>query len=417
MPRSAAYIIVLLAFVKLVGGLLDSDHFGEFMLRGIFLAGAVWLMTKAFGVLEKLGNLASQQTELMVDAYAAQVCGWETHLNALLLVGERAETLKRFLEELHKVANRLEDELDSKAVLRILNRLPTKEIESADMGDTAVAFYIIERLTRLQKKLALPLGDEEINVLAAQAAKNLHKRQPGKDLSEDSEDELTDKERKDLEEAARKEEKEQKKKEEELCKKLVEWRSYDCDRSGQPRHPGIAPAGYRSAERSGSDDLPGVSGTGWAVARSPDHAPPHPVPGRPVRTVGKGIRQTEQAVATLLPSRPLGEGLGVRGLLAATDFFAWSSGQPLTPNPSPQRARGEKCGHRLLRCALRAQLRLSCLFQIKSSRRLLTLARLHSEQTPRMTKVWLAALKPCCRLTSLTSASMAGLWNSIILPH
>src|SRR5438105_3888410 len=44
--------------------------------------------------------------------------------------------------------------------------------------------------------------------------------------------------------------------------------------------------------------------------------------------------------------------------------------------------------------------------------RLVMRARLHSEQVPRMTKVWPVAWKPCWWQTSLTAASMAGLWNT-----
>ena len=39
MPRVVAYFIVLLGFVKIVGGILDSDSFWEFLWCGLFLTG------------------------------------------------------------------------------------------------------------------------------------------------------------------------------------------------------------------------------------------------------------------------------------------------------------------------------------------------------------------------------------------
>src|SRR5262249_30645266 len=83
-PLWAALVIALLNFVKLAGGVLDSDSFLELLARLAFLAVASGLVSLAFALLRRLSNLAAQQTELMVDAYAAQVCGWDNHLNALL---------------------------------------------------------------------------------------------------------------------------------------------------------------------------------------------------------------------------------------------------------------------------------------------------------------------------------------------
>src|SRR5262249_32342862 len=106
-PRTAAWVIALLCFARVVGGALDAHGFAEFFARLGFLAFGAWLVVKAFDLLERLANLASQQTELMVDAYAAQVCGWDSHLNALLIIGERAEALNGYLEAVKAVAGRL----------------------------------------------------------------------------------------------------------------------------------------------------------------------------------------------------------------------------------------------------------------------------------------------------------------------
>jgi Zn-dependent protease with chaperone function len=235
-PRTAAWVIVLLNFVKVVGGVLDSDSFGEFVDRLLFLALACWLVSKAFGLLQRLSNLASQQTELMVDAYAAQVCGWEKHLNALLLIGERAEALAGYLEAVRKLAGRVDDELNEKSLMRLLNRLPAGELDAQQAIEDAAGLYLVDRLTLLREKLCLPLSDEEISNLAVRAAEALRQRKPGDEPPDDDDDE-TDTQirtaaREDARKAREKEEEERQLKESQLREKLLFWRDYDKDRVG-----------------------------------------------------------------------------------------------------------------------------------------------------------------------------------------
>jgi Zn-dependent protease with chaperone function len=234
-PRSAAWVIVLLNFVKVAGGVLDSDGFLEFLSRLSFLGLACWLVGEAFGRLRKLSNLASQQTELMVDAYAAQVCGWDKHLNALLLIGERAEALVGYLEAVRQVAGRLDDELNEKSVLRLLNRLPTEGLAAQRAMEDAAGLYIVDRLTVLREKLCLPLSDEEISDLAVRASQALRQRAPREDLPEEDE-EMDTQVRVQAHEEARKarekENEEQKQMEKERRQMLLFWRDYDKDHRG-----------------------------------------------------------------------------------------------------------------------------------------------------------------------------------------
>jgi hypothetical protein len=210
---------------------------GVFLARLSFLALSGWLVSTAFGWLERLANLASQQTELLVDAYAAQVCGWDSHLNALLLMGERAEALHGYLEAVTAVAGRLDEELNEKRLLRLLNRLPAEETDSQRAVENAAGLYIVDRLTVLREKLRLPLSDEQIGDLAAQAAEAL-RRSPVEDEEEeeDGEAEMSDKElneaRKARKAERKKEEAERRRQEREMRKNLLFWRDYDKDRSG-----------------------------------------------------------------------------------------------------------------------------------------------------------------------------------------
>jgi Zn-dependent protease with chaperone function len=234
-PRTAVWLIVLLNFVKVVGGVLDSDAFGEFMARLSFLALACWLVSKAFGLLERLSNLASQQTELMVDAYAAQVCGWDKHLNALLLIGERAEALAGYLEAVRKVAGRVDDELNEKSLMRLLNRLPAEKLDAEGAIETAASLYIVDRLSMLREKLCLPLSDEAISDLAVRASEALRKRKPGDEPLNDEEEidtQIRAAAREEARKAREKEGEELQLKETEMRRKLLLWRDYDKDRVG-----------------------------------------------------------------------------------------------------------------------------------------------------------------------------------------
>jgi Zn-dependent protease with chaperone function len=214
-PRWAALVIAALALVKVVGGVLDSDSFLEFVARLSFLAVAGGLVCLAFALLQRLSNLAAQQTELMVDAYAAQVCGWHNHLNALLLMGERAEALAGYLEVIRTVAGRVDDELNEKSLMRLLNRLPAEELDAQRATETAAGLYLVDRLTMLREKLCLPLSDEEISSLAVRAAAGLRGRRPDDDSP-----------------AGEEGDEERQRQEKELRQKLLFWRDYDTDQVG-----------------------------------------------------------------------------------------------------------------------------------------------------------------------------------------
>jgi Zn-dependent protease with chaperone function len=234
-PRSAAWWIVLFNFVRVVGGVLDSDSLGEFLARLWFLLGTCWLVSRAFSLLQGLSNLASQQTELMVDAYAAQVCGWDKHLNALLLIGERAEALTSYLAAVRNLAGRVDDELNEKSLMRLLNRLPARELDAQVAIESAAGLYIVDRLTLLREKLCLPLSDEEISNLAVRAAEALRQRKPGDEPPDDDEEadtQVRTAAREEARKAQEKKEEERQVKEKELRQKLLFWRDYDKDRRG-----------------------------------------------------------------------------------------------------------------------------------------------------------------------------------------
>jgi hypothetical protein len=172
----------------------------------------------------------------MVDAYAAQVCGWDKHLNALLLIGERAEALSCYLEAVRKLAGRVDDELNQKSLMRLLNRLPAKELDAQLAIEAAAGLYLVDRLTLFRERLCLPLSDEEISGLAVRAAETLRQRKPGEepldDEDEDADTKLRNAAREEARKTREKEEEDRQAKEQELRQKLMFWRDYDKYRVG-----------------------------------------------------------------------------------------------------------------------------------------------------------------------------------------
>jgi Zn-dependent protease with chaperone function len=173
MPSLIAVVIAFLGFLKVAAGLLDADGFWQFLARGLFLVLAAAATVYAFRLLNLVANLASQQSELLADAYAAQVCGWEKILNALLLVGERSEALAELTAGLRHVAEKMEGELSEKALLRLLKRFPARELDERVAREAAARLYIEDQLELLRGRLHVPLKGGEIGHLAAEGARRL----------------------------------------------------------------------------------------------------------------------------------------------------------------------------------------------------------------------------------------------------
>ena len=95
---------------------------------------------------------------------------------------------------------------------------------------------------------------------------------------------------------------------------------------------------------------------------------------------------------------------GVRGVL----HHQHEQRRHVQHQPQPARLHGDRSGPRRGRAGAADAGPLTERNQIKSSRRLVTRARLHSAQAPRMMNVWPLAWNWCCRHTSAMAASMAG---------
>jgi heat shock protein HtpX len=172
LPTAFAWIIAVLAFLHMAVGLFPPyGSLGTLFLRVLFIILAFNVTVWAFKLLGRVGNLASQQTELIADSYAAQVAGWLPHINALLLIGERAQALAVLGEALQELPAKLEEEMTDKTKLRLLNRFPPRELNKAVARASAARLFIEDRLDQLRKVLHVPLTDQEIADLAERGAK------------------------------------------------------------------------------------------------------------------------------------------------------------------------------------------------------------------------------------------------------
>jgi Zn-dependent protease with chaperone function len=208
LPRSFLTLLGAVLLWKLGAGVFWFEGFGTLLQRLAFVAaiwlGSRWLLRK----IDTLADLASQQGEFLADAYAAHACGRGLALNALLLLGERSEALHAVVTALGRQPH-LKDGVEAEHLIRVLRRLPPREMDQAKAGALAPRLYIEERLADLRDTLCVPLTDEEIVDLARRADRDLRKRQ-----------------------AEERGEAEEPKADETLEQHLIDWRAFDWDRSG-----------------------------------------------------------------------------------------------------------------------------------------------------------------------------------------
>lgn len=219
LPSSFAGLIAVLAFFRMVSGLVEGFFvedvaWGTLLMQGLGLMLAVGLTMGAFARIRRLGNLASQQSEYMADAYAAEACGWQDQLNALLLIGERAEALTVLSQVLSELPGRLDETMSESVMLRLLRRFPPRELNHRVAREVGPRLFLEDRLEQMREKLCLPLTDEQIRDLSAQAGKALReKMETERRKAREDGDTTTESE-------------------EELEQRLTDWRRYDRDRSG-----------------------------------------------------------------------------------------------------------------------------------------------------------------------------------------
>jgi Zn-dependent protease with chaperone function len=216
-PRLFILPLGVIVLAKAGFGVFAFDGLGVLVLRVLFVAlfwvAARWLLRR----LQRLANFAQRQGEHLADAYAAQACGWGPTLNALLLMGERAEAIHAVLKALSKQPHVQASGLNTESLLRVLRRLPARELDHGRAGEAAVRLYIEERLAEMRETLCVPLTDEEIADLARRADGDLRRKQADEAKAD---------------EAKAKRQEEERAKEAELEKLLLDWRKFDRDHSG-----------------------------------------------------------------------------------------------------------------------------------------------------------------------------------------
>ena len=224
-PQSFTVLLGSIILWKVGIGIFWFESFWILLQRILFagLIGAVsaWILM----MLNRIENLAGQQSEYLADACAAQACGWAATLNALLVLGERAEAIHAVTSVLEQQPHLQEVNFTEEHLLRILKRLPPQELDEDRARKFAPRLYIEERLAELRDTLCVPLSDAKIVELAKQADRDLRARQ-AEEEKQDTEDVRQQDERATGPEPDPSEE------EAALENLLIDWRQFDQDHSG-----------------------------------------------------------------------------------------------------------------------------------------------------------------------------------------
>lgn len=235
-PKAFLFLMGVLVLWKIGVGIFGFDSVGTLIQRVLFVVFVASLALWVLARLNRVTNLAAQQSEHLADAYAAQACGWGSTLNALLLLGDRVEVLHTVLKTLKKQPHLKDVPLTEDHAIRILRRLPPRELDDEKARQLAPRLYIEERLAELRDTLCVPLTEEQIVELAKRADRDLRDRQA--EATKDN-TRVAQQERKDREQEA------------ELEKLLIDWRQFDWDRSGHldPEETAALVAELRADER------------------------------------------------------------------------------------------------------------------------------------------------------------------------
>ena len=135
----------------------------------------------------------------------SHVCGWQTALNTLLLLGDRIEAVFLLQSRLYELAETVGDSLTETILLRIVRRFSAKEFDEVEAVNVAPRLYIEDQLEQMRIGLKLQLRSKQIRSLAAEAARLLNAEERDfEDEAEEIEDEQS----------------------------LVDWREFDADSSG-----------------------------------------------------------------------------------------------------------------------------------------------------------------------------------------
>jgi Zn-dependent protease with chaperone function len=183
-PRSFQFFVRIVLLFKVIGGLTRPSGVAEFFARLLFLYLGWQLLNLVFGSLERIGNLAMQQCELLADGYSAQACGPEPIINGLLRIGERAEALNVLAERLVPWHLRLERQPTQEDLLRLLQRFPPGEMRARVAQEMAPALIVRDQLLLLKEKMQLPLSEEQIDKLAEEAGQALKAEEASKPAEE-----------------------------------------------------------------------------------------------------------------------------------------------------------------------------------------------------------------------------------------
>ena len=167
-----AYLIIILEMIRLI--IADTSASAlDYLIRIGFLLLLI-IIIWAFTILNRLLlNYSRRQSELMADYYAAQRIGRNHIINALVLLGQRLDVITAFGTEFKWLGSRESKKDVSREFLQGLKDLPQEELSKKISREQAVYIYVQQRLKNMKEDLYVPLTDEQIKELTADASKKL----------------------------------------------------------------------------------------------------------------------------------------------------------------------------------------------------------------------------------------------------
>lgn len=189
---TCAFAFVL---VQILAGLVAAPTFLGFVERAAYLGLALVVMAACSDRLRALANATARQTELLADAHAARLCGWEAMANALLLLGERTEALESLVQvygELRARESKIPQRIAQEELERFLRRFPPGELSEEVAREVAPRLFVVDRLMQLREVYGVPFDDAEVARLADAAASRLERESDEPPAAMLSSDRLTD---------------------------------------------------------------------------------------------------------------------------------------------------------------------------------------------------------------------------------
>ncbi len=169
-PGWVSTVLVASVVWRLGEGVFGSSGVVEFLSRLLFALLLYGCVKLALLGVKALGARAAQAGEIIADAHAAAHCGWQCIVSALLLLGQRQETLRNLTAGLADLSARIGEKDVERDLRGVVSRFPPTGVDPVAAAAAAPRLFVQQRLEALRDGLCVPLTDEDIAALSSKAA-------------------------------------------------------------------------------------------------------------------------------------------------------------------------------------------------------------------------------------------------------